>query len=114
MGEVKPLPLSATHALTIIRETAKDSFRVGIPSDLGFDRPHEEWQHVVTGRQIERCIESGEILGNPTIDEHGNFEVLMCRFGGGEEVTIKIVLVNEESNGWQIFVTEWSKSDGRK
>ena len=114
MGEVKPLPLSAAHALKITRETAEDSSRIGIPADLGFDRPRQEWEHVVTGRQIKRCIEDGEILGKPSIDQHGNHEVQLFRFGGGEEVKIKIVLVNEESDGWQIFVTEWSKSDGHK
>lgn len=114
MGEVKHMPLSANHALRLIRETAKDSLKVGIPPDLGFVCPHQEWQHVVTHRQIHRCLEDGEIFDNPSIDEHGNNECWMHRFGGGVEVVIKVVLVNEEKVGWQIYVTEWSIADGLK
>lgn len=114
MGDVRPMPLSVDHALKIIHATARDSSRVGIPTELGFDRPYQEWQHLVTHRQIYRCLEDGEILGKPSIDEHGNCECWMRRFGAGEEVTIRIVLVNEENNGWRIYVTEWSKSDGPK
>jgi len=112
MAKVTPMPLSADQALKIIRKTAENSERVKIPTDLGFTRPYQEWQHVVTDRQIKRCIDGGEILGKPRIDEHGNLECELCRFGGGEEITIKIVLVSDPTNGWNLFVTEWGRTDG--
>lgn len=112
MGEIKPMPITAAQALKIIRATAKNSSNIGMPKDLGFSRPYQEWQHLVTDRQIERCIEAGEIIGKPRIDKFGNILCKMFRFGGGEEVSIEIVLVKEADRDWRIFVTGWSKSDG--
>ena len=114
MGEVKPFPLSAEKALEIIHDAVKDSSRVGIPDDLGFSRPEQDWQHVVTHRQIIRCLENGDIEGEPEIDEHGNTKCTLKRFGAGELVTITVVAVHDNEKKWNLFVTDWSKSDGPK
>lgn len=109
---VKPFPMSADHALTIIRETAKDSSRVGIPADLGYSRPRQDWEHIVTHRQIQRCLEDGELLGRPELDEHGNWKCQMQRFGTGAVIRITVVAVHDEDRNWRLFVTDWSKIDG--
>lgn len=99
------------NALAIIRKAAKAS-RVGIPTDLGYSRPRQDWQHVVTHRQIHRCLENGEILGDPELDEHGNLKCRMQRFGAGALVEITVVAVQDNDKNWRLYVTEWSKTDG--
>lgn len=109
---VEAFPMSAKPALEIIRETAVDSSKVGIPTDLGFDRPLQDWQHIVTHRHIQRCLENGDILGEPEQDENGNWKCIMQRFGSGALIQITVVAVPDTNNNWRLFVTEWSKTDG--
>ena len=109
---VKKFPMRADHARKIIRNTAKDSSRVGIPVDLGYDRPKQDWEHVVTHRQIYRCLEDGDVLGEPELDEHGNWQCRLQRFGSGALVEITVVAVQDKNDDWRLYVTEWSKTDG--
>jgi len=107
MAKIEKFPMSLKHAQEIIKKAT-----VHIPADLGFERPDQDWQHAVTDRQIRRVIEAGVILGKPAIDDHGNIVCRMFRFGAGEEVTITIALIGDESKGWDLFVTDLEKSDG--
>ena len=112
MGELKPFPLSADKALDIIRAAARDSSRVRIPDDLGYERPDQDWPHVITHRQIALCLEQGDLIGKPETDEYGNLKCTLERFGGGDMIRVTVAAVHNNKDEWTLYVTDWSKSNG--
>lgn len=103
MGKVRPIPLSATAAQRLIRETARHSERVKVIAEL-----HDgEWRSLVDHRQAVRCLEAGAVIAKPVMDDNGNVVCTMQRYGAGELVHITVVICEHGNGGRQLIVTEY-------
>lgn len=81
---VEPLHLSAPAALKMIRELAADTERIVViryAQKRGIPR-----------RQIERCVQKGNITEGPFRNAKGNWQVNLYRRAAGEELTCVVVI----------------------
>lgn len=87
-AEIIPLSLSGAAALTKIKELAADSANIVII-------PHaakRQKQRSITRLQIERCVQAGYIEEGPFVNSHGNWQVTMCHYSAGEEVSAVVAI----------------------
>lgn len=96
---VKSFAMSVQFAEQIIRETAQDSSRVVIPEppDMG------AWEATVTVRQVLRCLEDGDIVEGPEVNEFGHLECVLTRYAVGVEIFVTVVAL-KEGQDWELFV----------
>jgi len=77
--------LSRGRFLEILRGMVMDTRNVTIP-----DPPAAgQWQKTVNYRQVIRCLEVGDIVTDPALDEHGGWQASLQRFSAGVTVTTK-------------------------
>lgn len=96
---VKNFPLTPIRATELIRQCAADGDYL-----LPLRFAEGDWPHVVYRRQAIRCLESGKIIGGPTINEHGHYEYRMHRLSAGQDIYLKVVLY--KSPDWVVRVLE--------
>lgn len=87
-AEIVPLSLTRPHALTMIRELAKDSANIVVVAHAS----KRQRQRSITRPQIERCVQAGYIDEGPFLNTHGNWQVTMCHYSAGEEVTVVVAI----------------------
>ena len=102
-SKVVSMPLSAQRGLQLIREAAANSSKV--VNTLVF-REDQTWMEVVTSRQLQLCLEEGELLGTPNRDEHGNWVCRLYRLCGGVDVVARVVIRNESDGNHRLYITE--------
>jgi hypothetical protein len=87
---VVPLPLSRLRVTEIVREIAAISARWSI--NVTFEDT-AEWRRLVNRRQVERCLQDGEVLEErATLDEYGYWRFRMSRVCGGLSVVIEVAI----------------------
>ena len=95
MAQVAHFPLPPEKALELIRKAASGKGKVFLPERSG----EGEWEKLVVDRQIQRCLEDGEIISGPEPNELGHLEYQMRRASAGVEITITLALFKDE-NEW--------------
>ena len=88
MAEVVPLTLTSVSALRMIRELSEDTSKIVVLAH-GKRRARERQ---ITRRQIELCLQKGFITEGPFMNQHGNWQVTMCRQAAGEEVNCVVAI----------------------
>jgi hypothetical protein len=88
MAEIVPLALTKTAALKLIRQLAADSSNVVIISHA----KKRQTQRKITRGQIETCVRAGYIDEGPFINTHGNWQLTMCHYSAGEEVSCVVAI----------------------
>ena len=93
--------LSADRFLEIVRETVTDTKNVTIPEppDAG------EWEQAVNYRQVIRCLEDGELITEPVLDDFNNWQASLQRFSAGVMAVVTIALARKQDR-WHIYVIE--------
>ena len=87
--------------LEIVRDVVVNTRNVTIP-----DPPQVgQWQRTVNYRQVIRCLEEGELVSGPNLDEHGNWQARLRRFSAGVMVLVTVALARR-GEGWHIYVIE--------
>ncbi|MHB1104422.1 MAG: DUF4258 domain-containing protein [Devosia sp.] len=87
-AEIFPLSLSGPAALKKIKELAADSGNIVIISHTA----KRQKQRNITRLQIERCVQAGYIDEGPFMNDKGNWQVTMCHYSAGEEVTAVVAI----------------------
>jgi hypothetical protein len=54
--------------------------------------PGGPWERTVTTRQIMRCLEAGDIVGQGHRNEHGHYTFRMRRYAAGVAILVDLVL----------------------
>lgn len=97
---VQPFPLQPERAIELIREAANTK-NTNVPETLA----KGEWPNAVFHRQVQRCLEDGEIIDGPHTNEYGHFEYKMRRIAAGQEIYLTAVLY-KENDVWTVVVRE--------
>jgi hypothetical protein len=82
----QPAKLSAPEALRVVRLLAADTANIVV-------HPHGKkraWK--ITRRQIELCVQRGTIGEGPFVNQHGNWQLNLCRRAAGEEITCVVAI----------------------
>jgi hypothetical protein len=88
MTQVVPLKMSAPVALSHIRELAQSTANIVV---LRHAVERQEERNV-SRRQIELCIQTGYISEGPFLNDHKNWQVTMCGYHAGEELTCVVAI----------------------
>ena len=88
MAEIVPMQLSAPAALKLIKALAQDSANIVVVSHTA----KRQKQRKITRRQIETCVRNGFIDEGPFMNDKGNWQVTMCHYSAGEEVTCVVAI----------------------
>jgi hypothetical protein len=88
MAEVVPLKLTVPAALDVVRALAADTSRIVV---VGHAKRRQR-ERGITRRQIELCLQRGTITEGPFPNQHGNWQVNMCRHAAGEEVICTVAI----------------------
>lgn len=94
---VHPFPIQPRRVLDLIREAAKAG-RVLYPSLEGTGA----WYSTVTRRQVMKCLQEGELIEDPRINNYGDIECSMALFCAGIDVTIDVVV--KEMAAWTAII----------
>lgn len=100
--DVIPFPIPKERALDLLRETAQSSSRVVTPTP-----PPEwgDWRRLVNRREIILCLQRGELIGGPLLDEYSNWRCVLRCFCSEGMMEITASLFQHEGE-WRIFVSE--------
>jgi hypothetical protein len=88
MAEVVPLTLTTTAALRMVRQLAANSGQIVI---LSHCQQRMVRRHI-TRRQIELCLQKGNIVEGPSMNARGNWQVNVFRHAAGEEMTCTVAI----------------------
>lgn len=103
MKRVTPFRLSQKKALAIVRETARESWRV-IISDHARKRMH---QRRILRTQVDRCLMFGHIIEGPTKNDQGGWSIVLEVMTAGDEVVVVCELWQDEEGRWVTVVTTY-------
>lgn len=100
---VEPLKLRAESALKKIRSIAA-------ARGVEFLQPPNggPWEVTTSRRQVLVCLESGEILGEPILDDHKNWKVTLHRSTAGVAIEVEAVLIGMNHDA-RVIVTSVTK-----
>lgn len=103
MGKIASFKLDRVRALSLIREIASDSRNVIFVENA----EKGPWEARVTHLQIIRCLEDGDIVSDPLLDDYKNWRVQLRRTAARVcmEVTC-IILMNENGKPNQIAIID--------
>ena len=104
MSSVADFPLPATKAIDLIRQSVREGTYL-MPARFAED----EWPHVVYRRSAQRCLEEGEIIKGPVVNNRGHYEYQMYRLSAGQELYLTVVLY--KGPDWVVRVLEAKTHD---
>lgn len=102
---VSDFPLPPERAIEIIKGLANTKYAL-VPEKLA----EGKWPNKVFHLQVKRCLEDGEILSGPHINEHGHYVYKMKRVAAGQEIYLTAVLFKQRGE-WHVAVTEVQNGD---
>jgi hypothetical protein len=93
LSPVLPFKLTRKKAAKVISKIAKDTRKITWVDGCS----KGEWEKRVSYRQAVRCLESGDLIGNPKFNEAtGCWECEMYRFAAGQDIHVTVV-INQDS-----------------
>lgn len=97
---VSKLRVTAGQLLPRLRTAAKSS------SNVEFIPPpaKRSMAGMMTYLQALKCLQEGEIIGKPKLNEHGHWEVRMRRFAANQWTEFDVVAVVESTRVIKIYV----------
>lgn len=90
MSNVKPFPTPRDRVVKLVRELALDS-RVFWPDHL----KEETWRSRVTYLQVQKCMAAGDVVGEPELDEYGNWACRMEAVMAGCLIHVLLAVVED-------------------
>lgn len=105
MKKITAFRLSAKDAKRMIREAAKDSGRVFITDDVSSGL----YEARMTRLQVIRCLEDGDLIGKPALNDFKDWECRLERFAVGVCIRITVVLERRDDGTHDLFVIKVSK-----
>lgn len=88
MANVQPDKLSPADASKIVHALASNSDNIVL---IPYGKRRAK-QRKIARRSIERCVQKGTICEGPFLNQHGNWQMNMCRHATGEEVTCVVAI----------------------
>lgn len=97
---VSPFRITAKQLLPRIRQCAKSS------QNVMFNPPlvRQSMAGMMTFHQSLKCLQEGNLIGKPNMDEHGNWTFRMERFAAGEAQMVNAVAIVNGVHVEKIFV----------
>ena len=93
--------LSQKRARELVRDLARDSSNVVVPLEGG-----GKWEQTVSLLQVMKCLEEGELVGDPRLDNYGNWICLFRRLGAGIVVEVTAAVERPINGMGKIYVLE--------
>lgn len=64
-----------------------------------------QWEQRISYLQALMCVQEGELVGTPTLDEYNGWRCVLRRFSAGVMVIVTVALI-KQAEDWRIFVLE--------
>ena len=88
MPQIQPARLSPADALKVVRILAADTANIVI---INYGKKRAK-QRKITRRQIELCVQKGTVAEGPFVNQHGNWQLNLCRHAAGEQITTVVAI----------------------
>lgn len=88
MPVAQPGKLSPADALKVVRVLAADTANIVI---INYAKRKTK-QRKITRRQIELCVQKGTVVEGPFVNQHGNWQLNLCRHAAGEQITTVVAI----------------------
>lgn len=87
----------------MLRDATEDSRK--LVNTIKYER-NEVWFEVVSHNQVILCLKEGEIVGDITKDNHGNWVCVVTRLCGGLDVYVTVAIDTSDNNRVYVLKVE--------
>lgn len=93
--------MTPDRAVSLVRRIAQDSSNVVLP----MNDSSGQWERTVSDLQAIQCLQNGELVEGPDLDQLKNWRCVFKRFSVG--VMVRVTAHIYSSNGcWKVFISE--------
>jgi hypothetical protein len=93
VGEIRPFKMTKHKAQQLVARLAKNSSNITFINEC----TDGEWERSVNFRQMQVCLQEGDVLSNPWWDDESKtHRCRMGRFHAGQDIVLEVAIEEEQ------------------